>query len=146
MMVKKKKTVGSLMKGYFISKNHYYSLEVELIYQCMLNAKVNHSTFHLWLIFQVILWKSCNFVCSVLLRQGNLWSQVILYVTPFVLENSDFLGSFLPPCSDEFKKRLFLNTILYYAEHWGSKCLQNNGNCFPVYILLYPIKPESAPL
>jgi len=47
MMVKKKKTVGYLMKGYFISKKHYYSLEVELIYHCMLNAQVNHSTFHL---------------------------------------------------------------------------------------------------
>jgi len=51
-------------------------------------------------------------------------SQVVWYVTPFVLENSDFLGSFLPPCSDEFKKRLFLNTVLYYAEHRGSKRLK----------------------
>jgi hypothetical protein len=49
-------------------------LEVELIYQYMLNAQVNHSTFHLWLIFQVILWKICNFVCSILLPQGNLWT------------------------------------------------------------------------
>jgi hypothetical protein len=47
MMVKKKKTVGYLMEGYLISKKHYYSLEVELIYQYMLNAQVNHSTFHL---------------------------------------------------------------------------------------------------
>jgi hypothetical protein len=73
-------------------------------------------------------------------------SQVVRYVTLFVLKNSDFLGSFLPPCSGEFKKRLLLNTILYYAEHQGSKLLQNDGNCFPVYILLYPIKPKSAAL
>jgi hypothetical protein len=39
--------VGYLMKGYFISKKYYYSLEVELIYQCMLHAQVNHITFHL---------------------------------------------------------------------------------------------------
>jgi len=51
MMVKKKKTVGYLMKGYFISEKHYYTLEAELIDHCMLNAQVNHSTFHLWLIF-----------------------------------------------------------------------------------------------
>jgi len=47
MMVKKKKTVGYLMKGYFISEKHYYTLEAELIDHCMLNAQVNHSTFHL---------------------------------------------------------------------------------------------------
>jgi hypothetical protein len=35
------------MKGYYISKKHYYSLEAELIYQFMLNAQVNNSTFHL---------------------------------------------------------------------------------------------------
>ena len=66
-MMVKKKTVGYLIKWYLISKKHYYSLEVELIYQ--LNAQVNHSTFHLWLIFQVILWKFCNFVLFYYLKE-----------------------------------------------------------------------------
>lgn len=146
MMVKKKKTVGSLMKGYFISRKHYYSLEVELIYQCMLNAQVNHSTFHLWLIFQVILWKSCNFVCFVLLPQGSLWTVKLFGMWHHLYwKIVTFWAAFCLHCLMN-SRRDFLWTLLYYAEHWGSKCLQNNSNCFPVYILLYPIKPELAPL